>query len=770
MLSKESRISFRPALLAASLMAAFAPWAAWAVEPFKLKDIRIEGLQRTDAGTVFASLPFRQGDTYTDDKGAAAIRALFATGLFKDVRIEIEGEVVVVVIDERSVIANLDFVGLKEFDKDTLTKTLKDFGIGAGQPFDKSLADRAEQELKRQYLAKSHYGAEVVTTITPLERNRVNVTFTVKEGAPAKIRNIRILGSSAFSESELKEQLKLQDRGWFNWYTKADRYSSKDFKADLEALRSFYLNQGYLEYREESTEVSISADKQDMALTVRISEGRPYTISEIRLEGEFLGKDAEFKGLVLASAGQTYAADAFAATARLFKDRFGVYGYAFPTVEARTELDKDKAQVVVTLFAQPQRRNYVRKVNITGNARTRDEVIRREVRQFEASWYDGAKIKFSRDRIDRLGYFSEVTVDNEEVPGSPDQVDVTYKVKEKPTGSLQATAGYSGYDGITFSVSYQQENALGSGQSFGSEVSLNRYNRAIRVLSTDPYFTADGISRTVSVGYFDQLPFSSQTANGLFDFKSSNPYVNVNFGVPFNDFDTVFFGLGVTQTVLSGRNLPAYLFKYREFYGERSLSIPFTIGWARDTRDNLLNPLNGRLLKFNLDWGMAGDLRYLSSNAQAQQYLPLGRKFTLGLNATLGYGMGLQGKPFPSTKSFFAGGLGSVRNYQSRSLGPTDVLGATSGGSKLLLLNSELFLPVPGTGSDRSLRWFTYADAGNVWGEHEKIDLKTMRASVGLGLSWQSPMGPLKLSWGVPVRERPGDRVERFQFQIGNQF
>jgi outer membrane protein insertion porin family len=765
--SSLSRFPFRPSLMAMALASALYCVPALALEPFKLRDIRVEGLQRTDAGTVFASLPFRAGDTYTDEKGAAALRALFATGLFKDVRIDIDGDVVVVIIDERSVIANLDFVGLKEFDKETLTKTLKEFGIGAGQPFDKALADRAEQELKRQYLSKSYYGAEIVSTVTPLERNRVNVTFTVKEGSLAKIRQIRILGNQVFSESELREQIKLNDSGWFNWYTKADRYSSKDLKADLEALRSFYLNQGYLDYKEESAEVSISPDKQGIAITIRISEGRPYTVTDIKLDGDYLGKEQEFKGLILTEAGRKYSADAFSATTRLFKDRFGVFGYAFPFVETRTDLDREKGQVAVTIFAQPQRRNYVRQVNISGNAKTRDEVIRREIRQFESSWYDGSKIKFSRDRIERLGYFSEVTVDSDEVPGSFDQVDVTYKVKEKATGSVSATAGYSSFDGLTFSTALQQENFLGTGRSVGLNLSTNRYARGFRLSDYDPYFTVDGISRTLDVYYQVQWPINYQFVQS---YKTVTPGASIRFGVPFNDFDTVYFGLGIDRTELIGDDLPQELFNYVEFYGRRSVSVPFTVGWGRDTRDNLLTPSAGRYLRFNLDWGVAGQMRYLRTIAQAQQYIPLGRKFTLGLNGEVDYGQGMAGKPYPATKNFFAGGLGSVRAFQPNALGPVDVFGRRTGGSKRVLFNSELYLPVPGTGNDKSLRWFGYFDVGNVWGDREQVTLRSMRSSAGIGLSWNSPMGPLKLSWGSPLKREPGDLIEKFQFQIGNQF
>ena len=347
---------FRPSILCIALSAALHGGPAFAVDPFVLKDIRVEGLQRTDAGTVFASLPFRIGDTYNDEKGAAALRALFATGLFKDVRIDIDGGVAIVIVEERSIVANLDFVGLKEFDKDQLTKSLKDFGIGEGLPFDKALADRAEQELKRQYLTRSLYGAEVVTTVTPQERNRVNVTFTITEGSAAKIRELRIAGAKAFTETELTDLLELNDGGWLSWYTKADRYSRSKLNADLETLRAFYLNRGYLEFTVTSTQVAISPDKQEISITINVDEGQPYTVTAVTLEGEYLGKEEDFKTLVRLKPGEPYRAEAVTNTTRAFVERFGTFGYAFARVEPRTDIDRANGRVAVALVADPQRR------------------------------------------------------------------------------------------------------------------------------------------------------------------------------------------------------------------------------------------------------------------------------------------------------------------------------------------------------------------------------------------------------------------------------
>jgi outer membrane protein insertion porin family len=753
--------------LSLAIAAALQTTATWAVEPFKLKDIRVEGLQRTDAGTVFASLPFRIGDTYSDEKGSAALRALFATGLFKDVRIEIDDGVVVVIVEERSVISSIDFVGLKEFDKETLTKSLKDFGIGEGQPFDKALADRAEQELKRQYLTRSLYGAEVVTTVTPQERNRVNVTFTVTEGSVAKISEIRIVGNSAFSESTLKNLFDLNDGGWLNFYTKADRYSRAKLNADLESLRAFYLNRGYLEFNVESTQVAISADKQEITVTITVKEGQPFTVTAVKLEGEYLGKEEDFKTLVAVKPGEAYRAEAVADTTKAFVERFGTFGYAFARIEPRTEIDRATGQVLLTLVADPSRRVYVRRINVAGNSRSRDEVVRREFRQFESSWYDGRKIKLSRDRVDRLGYFSEVAVETNEVPGTPDQVDLTITIKEKPTGNLLIGAGFSSADKLSLTASIKQENVFGSGNYLGLEVNTSKSARTLVLSTVDPYFTIDGISRAFDIYYRTNKPLNSQGE----EYQLVTPGASVRFGVPFSEFDTVFFGVGLERTEIRGNTgIPLNYRLFQNQFGSKSTSVPLTIGWTRDGRDSALVPTEGRYQRLNFDWGLAGDTRYLRANAQYQQFIPIARRFTLALNAEVGWGKGLAGRPYPVFKNFYGGGLGTVRAFDQGSLGPVDVVGSYNGGNRRFNLQTQFYLPVPGTGNDKTLRLFTYVDAGNVWGEFEKMTASSLRASAGVGMTWVSPVGPLQLSYGTPVRKKPEDRIQKLQFQIGTAF
>jgi outer membrane protein insertion porin family len=740
---------------------------AWAVDPFTVRDIRVEGLQRVEPGTIFASLPFRIGDLYNDEKGSAAIRALFGLGLFKDVRLETQGDVLIVIVEERPTIADVDFVGSKEFDKDALKKALREIGLTEGRPYDQGLADRAEQELKRQYINKSLYGAEVVTTVTPIERNRVNLTFTVTEGEPARIKEIRIVGNQAFSESTLRGLFDLDTGGMLSWYTKSDRYSRAKLNADMEALRAYYLARGYLEFRIDSTQVAISPNKQDITITVNVTEGQRYVVSAVKLEGNYLGKEDEFKSLVKIVPGEPYNADKVAETTKAFTDYFGNFGYAFANVEARPEIDRANSRVAFTLMADPSRRAYVRRILIGGNNRTRDEVIRREFRQFEASWYDADKIKLSRDRIDRLGYFKEVNVETSDVPGAPDQVDLTITVVEKPTGSLQLGAGFSSAEKLALSFSVKQENAFGTGNYLGIEVNTSKYNRTIAFSSVNPYFTPDGVSRAIDLYHRTSRPYEDQGGN----YQLATTGAGLRFGVPFSELDTVFFGASLERVEIKpGTNIPAAYLAYAEQFGYTSTSIPLSIGWGRDSRDSAIAPTSGRFQRVAGELGVAGDARYLRANYQFQQYIPLNKQFTLAFNGEAGWGKGLGGRPFPVFKHFYSGGLGSVRGFDQGTLGPRDVTGSTIGGPKKVTFNAEIVTPFPGAGNDRSLRAFGFFDAGNVYGENEKFRLSELRASVGLGLSWISPIGPLRLAAAYPVRKFAGDRIQKLQFQIGTSF
>jgi len=741
---------------------------AWAVDPFTVRDIRVEGLQRIEPGTVFASLPFRVGDRYTDDQGAAAIRALFALGLFKDVRLETQGDVLVVVVEERPSVAAVEFMGLKEFDKDVLTKALKDVGLSEGRPYDKALADKAEQELKRQYISRSLYGAQVVTTATPLDRNRVNLTFTITEGGPAKIGQIEIVGNKAFSDATLRDLFNLDTGGWMSWYTKSDRYSRTKLNADLEALRSYYLSRGFLEFRIDSTQVAMSPDKQEMAITINVTEGERFVVSGVRLEGNYLDKDDEFKALVKIGVGQPYNAETVAETTKAFTDYFGKFGFAFARVDVKPEIDRQNNRVQFVLQAEPSRRAYVRRIQVAGNNRTRDEVIRREFRQLEAAWYDGDKIRLSRDRVDRLGYFTEVNVETVEIPGAPDQVDLLFTVAEKPTGSISLGAGFSSTEKVALSFGIRQENAFGSGNYLAVEVNTSKFNRNLVLSTTDPYFTQNGISRTFDVFHRTTRPYL-----GAIDaYSLINTGVGLRFGVPVTESDTVFLGVNAEQTeIKAGTGLPIEYQEYADKFGQVSTALPLTLGWARDGRDSALVPTRGSLQRFNADVSVAGDVRYVRANYQFQQYFPITKKYTFALNTDVGWGEGLKGQDYPLFKNFYVGGLGSVRGFEQSTLGPASkTSGIYLGGPKKLVFNAEFITPFPGAGNDKTLRLFAFTDVGRAFGQDEQVSLSDLRASAGLGLSWISPMGPLRFSLAKPIRQQTGDRIQRLQFQIGTSF
>jgi outer membrane protein insertion porin family len=612
------------------------------------------------------------------------------------------------------------------------------------------------------------YGAEVVTTVTPVDRNRVKLTFTVSEGGPSKIKEIRITGNQNFSEGTLKDQFNLDVGGWLSWYTKSDRYSRTKLNADLEALRSYYLSRGFLEFRIDSTQVAISPDKQDISIAINITEGERFVVAGVKLEGNYLGKEDEFKALVKIGLGQAYNAETVAETNKAFTDYFGKFGFAFARVDARPEIDRLTNRVSFVLIAEPSRRAYVRRINVAGNNRTRDEVVRREFRQLESAWYDGDKIKLSRDRVDRLGFFTEVNIDTQEVPATTDQVDLTVNVVEKPTGSVSLGAGFSSTEKVALSFGIRQENAFGSGNYLATEVNTSRYNRTIVVSTTDPYFTPEGVSRTIDVFHRTTRPYLGDL--NAYSLVSSG--AGMRFGVPFSEIDTVYFGANLEQTsIRPGNNLPNAYVEYMQQFGSTSNSLPFTIGWARDGRDSALVPTRGILQRFNSDLSASGDARYIRTNYQIQQYTPLTKKYTLALNADLGWGQGLSDRPYPLFKNYFVGGLGSVRGFQQSSLGPSDSTNSLYlGGPKKIVLNAELMAPFPGAGNDRTLRLFAFTDVGRAFGENEKINFNELRSSIGVGLSWISPMGPLRFSYALPMKRQVTDKIQRLQFQIGTSF
>ena len=767
--------------LAGSFSAIFLAMAALtqpavAADSFVVKDIRIEGLQRVEPGTVFSYLPVQVGERFTPEKAADSIKALYATGFFRDVQIQAQGDVLIVIVDERPTISRIEFTGMKEFDPEVVRKSLRSVGVADARFYDKALIDKAEQELKRQYVSKGLFAAEVVTTVTPGARNQVAIFFNIDEGPVAKIKEINFIGNKVFSESTLRSQMQLQTGGWLSWYSKDNLYSKQKLTADLETIRSYYLNRGYLEFVIESTQVSITPDKRDIYLTISIREGNKFTVKNISLAGELLGKEKEFQSLLTIKAGDTFSSAKMAESTKAIAEKLGSYGYAFAVINPQPDIRRDLNEVDITLVIDAGRRVYVRKVEITGNSKTRDLVIRREMRQFESAWFDSEKIRISKERIGRTGYVKDSEITTADVPGSPDQVDVNVKVEEKPTGAITIGAGFSSTEKLILSAGINQENAFGSGTSIGLNFAIGKINQSIALSQYDPYFTEDGISRYTDFYYRSNKPLYYV---GDPDYQIKSYGTNLKFGVPYTEVDRVFFGTGFEIfDIYVTQNTPQPYQTYIQNWGQtvpsrlQTYNIPVTVGWTRDGRDSALIPSKGSLQRLSGEVGTPlGNLLFYQLNAQYQQYHSFSKGNILSFNGEVGYGEAYGSKPYPITKNYFVGGIGSVRGYAPGSLGPkyfntfTGTFLPTGGQSKIVT-NVEYTVPVPGSGIDKTLRVFGFVDGGNAF---QDINL-VLRYSYGLGLSWISPLGPLKFSYGIPIRSQPTDNVQRLQFQVGTAF
>jgi outer membrane protein insertion porin family len=752
------------AVVAFCLAVASASAAAQEFQPFVVKDIRVEGLQRTEPGTVFSYLPIKVGETMNSEKARAALRALYATGFFQDVRLEAENDVLVVFVRERPAIAQIDFSGMKEFEPDNVRKVLRELGMAEGRIFDRSVLDAAEQELKRQYLSRGMYAAQVQTTVTPLERNRVGISIAVTEGPVAKIRGINIVGTQAFPERELLGLFVLRTPGWLTWYTQHDRYSRERLAADLETLRSFYLNRGYLDFSLESTQVQITPERQDIYITVNIVEGETYTVSDVTLAGQLLVPREELERLVQLKPGDVFSREKLAASTKAISDRLGNEGYAFANANAIPNIDKAKRTVAFSIVIDPGRRVYVRRIDVAGNSKTRDEVIRREMRQLEGAYYDASKIQLSRRRIDRTNFFGEVTVETLPVEGNPDQVDVVYTVKEKATGSLLLGVGFSSVERIALSASVTQANAFGTGKYLSANINSGTVNQVYSLSYLDPYYTVDGVSRGFDV--YRRVTDASDLAVG--PYKTDSLGGGIKFGYPIAEQVSVDFGANIESVDLEIflTSPLSYINFVREF-GSQYTYISGTTGWTRDARDSLIVTTAGSLQRLSFELA-GGDLQYYKLGYLHQWYRPLTRALTLHLRGDIGYAGGYNDKPLPFFKNYFAGGPGSVRGYDSFSLGPRDELGNSTGGNRKLTGTTEILFPMPGAEQDRSLRLAAFVDGGQVY--VDKIELGELRFATGIALFWSSPMGPLRLSWAYPLNAKDGDRKQQLQFTFGTGF
>lgn len=759
----------KPTSISLALLAVFGlSIPAYAFEPFVIKDIRVEGIQRTEAGTVYNYLPVKVGDRIDDDKAAAALKALFATGFYSDVRIEAEKDVLVVSVDERPVIAAIHIEGAKEFESDQLLKALRDNGMAESRTYDQSILAAAEQELKRQYYSRGKYSVMIKTTVTRLERNRVAISFDISEGLVATIKQINLVGNDKYAEKELKDYFQLNTGGWFSWFTKSNQYSKPKLQADIEALRSFYFDNGYMEFNIDSQQVGLSDDKKDIFLTVNLTEGEQFTISEVKFAGDLIVPEEELRKMLDIKAGEVFSRAKINAATERISDRLADEGYAFANVNAVPAVDKDKNQAAFTFYVDPGRKTYVRRVNISGNTRTRDEVVRRELRQLEAAPYAGWKIKRSKERLDLLGYFSEVNVDTPLVADSTDQVDVNVSVTEKQTGNIQVGAGYSQSDGVVLSGSIAQGNIFGSGKYLKLEVNTSKSSKVYAMSFSNPYSTPDGVARGFDIYRRRYEP----------DNLSIGSYVNdtwgtgLNWAVPVSEYDSIRFGLtGERSKLTVFSSSPQSYIDFVNKYGYLNLTLLGSAGWARDTRDSALFPTRGKLLAVNGELGLpGGDIKYAKLTAQQQWFYPINKNFTALWNVEAGVGRGYGGQKLPFYSNFFVGGVSSVRGYETSSIGPRDAAGDTLGGNRKLVSNLELLFPMPGMKLDKSVRLSAFVDGGSVWGEGQKFKFGDMRYSTGLAFSWLAPVGPMKFSYAKPLNAKEGDKLERFQFSLGQIF
>ncbi|TAN30668.1 MAG: outer membrane protein assembly factor BamA [Castellaniella sp.] len=783
---------FRLSKRAVSLMLAtlLAPTVAAAFTPFVVRDIQVQGLERVDPGTIFTYLPVKIGQTFTEEEASTAIQKLYGTGFFNDVKIDARGNVLVVSVKERPTIASVNFNGMREFDTKTILKSLSQVGFGQGRVFDQAMLDRAAFEIKQQYLSKGKYGVQINPVITPLPRNRVGVSFDIFEGDVATISKIEFIGNKAFSAGKLEDQMELTTGGIMTWYTGTNKYSREKLEGDVERIRSYYLDRGYLEFSMEPPQVTISPDRKSIYITMTVHEGQPYKLGKVELAGDLLGLEDKLKPLVTVKEGETFSAEKTNAVAKSITDYLGSLGYAFANVNPNPVLDRDHHVASLTFYVDPGRRVYVRRINVGGNTRTRDQVVRREMRQQEAAWYDASSIKTSKERIDRLGYFTDVNVKTEPVPGTPDQVDVNVDVKEKPTGMVNLGVGYGSTDKLMLSAGISQDNVFGSGNSLSLNVNTSATNRAAVLTHTNPYWTQDGISKTTSLYYRRTTPYNVDGSGSLGWYSVQSLGAGLNFGVPISETDRVFAGVTFEHNSINDINLSgpfqapqAYVDYVQKYYGDTTNSAIFSVGWAKDTRDSALAPHKGSYTRLSTDVSTM-DLKYYKLSGQQQFFWPLGRAFTFALNGQVDWEKtyGEAGKPFPVIKNLYAGGIGSVRGFRGASLGPVDTATGTDlGGSRRMVANAQLYLPFPGASRDRTLRWFVFADAGQIsttdsfgcpvgYASSPSADPCGWKYSAGLGLSWESPLGPLQLSFGHALNAKEGDQKQVFQFQIGTGF
>ncbi len=762
-------------------------------DEFIVDDIQVEGLNRISPGTVFNYLPITVGDRVDEKRSQDAVRALFKTGFFKDVRLDREGDVLVVRVSERESIADITFEGNKAVKTEELEKGLGEAGFAKGEVYNESKMDKVVQELRRQYYANGKYGVKIEPTITPLDDNSLTIHFKISEGEAALIKQINIVGNESFTDKELLSEFKLTTPTWTSWFSKDDQYSKQKLSGDLETLRSRYQDNGYIDFRVDSTQVSITPDKADVYVTINITEGEQFTVSGVKLAGKLIVDGSELFERIETRQGEMFSRKSVTQTTKNITDRLGDEGYAFANVNAIPKMDKAKRTVMLTYFVDPGQRVYVRRVNFNGNAKTRDEVLRREMRQMEGGWISTKWVERSKIRLQRLGYFEEVNVETPAVTGMTDQVDVNYTVKERPSGNLMLGVGFSQAQGIIFNTSVTQDNFLGSGKSVSAAFNNSDYNTLFRLGYMNPYWTIDGVSRGFNVSY-QQVDAGND--NALVRYNTETYSGGVSFGIPLTEYNSFAFGASYEKTKLdvSPFFLSDEVFAFTSIEGNDFDIIRLNTGFSYDSRNSTIFPTDGMLQSIRGEIAApGGDLQFYKVDYDSRYFFPLGGDFTFLIKARIGYGDSY-GDTFelPFFENFYAGGPRTVRGYEEFSLGPKDRFGRALGGHTMVVGNAELILPIPFLKDMKSVRVSTFFDAGNVFGDQkiilgngsiivleDKFAFDKLRLSAGVGAIWLSPFGMLSISVAQPFNYddsrnpftgQPVDEIQKFQFTFGTNF
>ena len=760
---------------------------------FKVSDIRIEGLQRVSAGTVFSALTISVGDSVDQLSIRDASRSVFSTGFFTDIAIAQENEVLVIMLTERPAISEINLEGNKAIQSEQLLEALSDNGLSEGQIFRQSILDGMAQELQRQYVSQGRYGAVVTSNVEELPRNRVAINIEIDEGTVAKIRHINIIGNNSFSEKELREGFEQNETGFWSWLSSNDKYSREKLTGDIEALETWYLDRGYLAFEIKNTQVSVSPDKESVYITITIDEGETFTISDVELSGELKLSESVIRSMILMRKGMRFSQALMTTSSELITRRLGNEGYTFAKVEGYPELNKEDNTAKVTFILMPGMRAYVRRIEFRGNTKTEDDVLRREMRQLEGSSASNALIDLSKVRLERLGYFKGVEVETIPVAGVNDQIDVVYTVEEQPSGSVGASIGYAQGYGMVIGANLSENNFLGTGKKISVAINRSTYRDSLNLSFTEPYFTVDG----VSVGYsmfaretdYDQINVSS--------FSTNSKGANVNWGYPLSETDRIGFGFGYeTIDIRSGYYSSGVIRDFIRDNGSGFDVFNLNLNWSRSTLNRGMFATRGTSQRLALNLALPGsDMEYYKATYKGQYLRGLTRSLTLKLRTDLGLGESYgDTTQLPFFKNFYGGGFGSVRGFERNSLGPQDrpcivqedgsckapenYMPDPIGGNVQIEFGAEIIFPMPFIKDKRSVQSAFFVDVGNIFSTKcgnqlencFKPDFGELRYSVGIGATWLSAMGPLTFSYAKPLNTSADDELEMFQFSLGNQF